>query len=393
MTDETSGGGGVMGVPGSAPIRTELVRQIRERRMTFQEFVDFAERFARENGEDGTLSFRQLQRLAAGRRPDGTPLGSVRPATARLLEKIFGMSIADLLGRPKLQTNDDTSDELRRMLSASSRIDSSVIILLRTQLDSTRRLDRQLGAIVAHEEVAAKVSQVERLRQFCLSPGTRSALGALQSELCTLAGWQALDLGKRAEAWNYYERGKAAASECDDPSYLVHTVAEQAFVLLDVDNNEGAVKLLEPLVAQATAVSSLLASWLYAAVGEAYAATGDISASMGAFDKASARLAAGENSTDGPYVALDPTHLARWRGHALARLGAPEAIDLLNSALDCLDPSFTRAATSLRVDLGTAHLMMGERDEARRHIDAAASSAATIGSVRQQRRITALLAS
>jgi hypothetical protein len=66
--------------------RTLLELLIRQRRESFEEFAAFAERFARQHHEAGTLSVRHLQRLAAGRRSDGSPLGRVRPATARLLE-------------------------------------------------------------------------------------------------------------------------------------------------------------------------------------------------------------------------------------------------------------------------------------------------------------------
>jgi ADP-ribose pyrophosphatase YjhB (NUDIX family) len=77
--------------------RTLLEQKIRERRLTLREFVEFAEDFARENKHVGTLSFRHLQRLVVGKQPDGSPLASVRPATARLLEEIFGTNVERLL--------------------------------------------------------------------------------------------------------------------------------------------------------------------------------------------------------------------------------------------------------------------------------------------------------
>jgi 8-oxo-dGTP pyrophosphatase MutT (NUDIX family) len=81
-------------------MRTVLEQKIRERRLSLREFVEYVETFAREHNEPGTLSFRHLQRLVAGRQPDGSPLGPLRPATARLLERIFGMSIDNLLAPP-----------------------------------------------------------------------------------------------------------------------------------------------------------------------------------------------------------------------------------------------------------------------------------------------------
>ena len=77
--------------------RTLLEQLIWERRQTFEEFAEFAETFARDHDEPGTLSVRHLGRLVAGVHPDGRPLGTVRPATARLLERIFRLSIDELL--------------------------------------------------------------------------------------------------------------------------------------------------------------------------------------------------------------------------------------------------------------------------------------------------------
>src|SRR4051812_16765518 len=77
--------------------RTVLEQKIWERRQTFEEFAEFAEMFAREHREPGSVGVRHLQRLAAGRKPSGEPLSPVRPSTARLLERIFGVGIDVLL--------------------------------------------------------------------------------------------------------------------------------------------------------------------------------------------------------------------------------------------------------------------------------------------------------
>jgi 8-oxo-dGTP diphosphatase len=97
------GGTAAMTKPGgtSRP-RTLLEQKIRERRLTLREFVEFTEIFARDNAHVGTLSFRHLQRLVAGKQPDGSPLSPVRPATARLLEAIFDVTVERLLAPPEL---------------------------------------------------------------------------------------------------------------------------------------------------------------------------------------------------------------------------------------------------------------------------------------------------
>ncbi|MFB9927944.1 hypothetical protein ACFORO_20025 [Amycolatopsis halotolerans] len=375
------------------PPRTVLELRLRERSQTLAEFVVEAERFARTFGEAGTLSVRHLQRLISGRKPNGSPVGRPRPATARLLERMLGLPIDDLLASPgAARGRVESDDELRQRLSAARRVNGDVLVLLRDQLTSMRRLDRQLGAATAHEEVVTKIRQVSGLRSHSLAPGIRNQLGALLAELGTLAGWQKLDMGSVGESWQFYEDAKAAARESDDVAFQVHCSAEQAFVLIDVGETSSAVELLR--AAERTAergTGRLLRSWLAAAHGEALAADGQRSASLRAFDRAAALLPAEASAVDGPYVVLDPVHLARWRGHALARIGESDAVEVLSTALSSLDPTFTRAETALRVDLATAFLALGEREEGRVHAERARALAAEIGSARQQRRITLLV--
>ena len=98
------------------PARTVLEQLIKhERGETYEEFVEFAEQFARRNHLQGTLSLRHLLRLASGRKADGSPLGPPRPATARLLERIFGLNVAKLLSPPSADRDDGGEIELRQL--------------------------------------------------------------------------------------------------------------------------------------------------------------------------------------------------------------------------------------------------------------------------------------
>jgi tetratricopeptide (TPR) repeat protein len=375
------------------PTRTVLHQLIKERRQTLEEFAAYAETFAREHNEPGTLGVRHLQRLIAGRRPDGGPLGPVRPATARLLEHIFGRDIEELLSPPDSLPESDSSTELRERLQTSMRIDSAVFELLYQQLDSVRRLDRRLGATVAYEEVLVKIEQVKQLLSHSLLSDTRARLAALLSEWYMLAGWQALDRCKTMESWHHYEQAKSAATESQSEAFEAHTSAQQAFVLIDIGRSSEAVTMLAH--ARIKAVNSspaLLRSWLAAAHGEALAANGKLTDSLRTFDEAAELLPSITSKDDGPYVALDPVHLNRWRGHALARLGASEAVSVLSNALDRLDSSFTRAETALRVDLAIALDSANEQRAAQHQARHATELAKIIGSKRQLRRVQHLIA-
>jgi hypothetical protein len=372
------------------PPRTLLEHRIRQRRMTFEEFVQHAEAFARDHHEAGTLSLRHLQRLASGQ-----PIGALRPATARLLEHLFGEPITALLAPPDatvVNENKESGTELRQLLDAARRVDRPIIELLHQQLDAIRRLDRQLGAIVVRDELNAKIRQVKRLATHSLAPGAREPLAALLSEMHTLAGWQALDLGDIANSWRHYEQSRAAAAQSGSRTYESHAAAEQAFVLIDAGATCDAVDLLDNARRRAEATAPrILRAWLTAAHGEALAAHGDRTASLRAFDQAADLLPVSGGTDDRPYVALDQIHLARWRGHALARFGHPNAITVLTDALNHLDPTFVRAETALRVDLATALATNGDHDKARNHANHAAHLATQVGSIRQRRRVTALM--
>lgn len=369
------------------PPRTLLEQLIRQRCMTYEEFVQHAEAFARDDHQPGTLSLRHLQRLVSGR-----AVGALRPATARLLERLLGEPIASLLAPPRTAANDgeNPASELRQLLDTARRIDRSTVTLLHQQLDGIRRLDRQLGAIVARDELNAKIRQVERLTAHSLAPGNREPLAALLSEMHTLAGWQALDLGDVPNAWQHYEYSRSAAAQSGSIPHESHAAAEQAFVLVDVGATRDAVELLDGARHRANASSPrVLRAWVAAAHGEALAAHGDRTASLHAFDQA-ADLLPSDPTDERPYVALDPIHLARWRGHALSRFGHFDAIALLTDALERLDATFVRAETALRVDLATALAASDNRDEARMHADHAQALSWELGSKRQQRRLRTL---
>lgn len=112
------------------PARTVLEQKIRERRLTLREFVEYAETFAREHGEPGTLSFRHLQRLVAGRQPDGSPLRPLRPATVRLLERIFGLSISELLS-PARRFSSKAEDSLATVADQPFPLTVAVAIVMK----------------------------------------------------------------------------------------------------------------------------------------------------------------------------------------------------------------------------------------------------------------------
>ncbi|MGB6165547.1 MAG: hypothetical protein WBF75_23825 [Pseudonocardiaceae bacterium] len=230
------------------------------------------------------------------------------------------------------------------------------------------RLDRQLGAVVVHDELNTKIRQVQELTAYSLAPGTREALAALLSEMHTLAGWQARDLGEAKTSWQHHERARSAAAQSNSIPHDSHAVGEQAFVLIDAGATGDAVDLLD----------------------EALAAHGDHAASLRAFDRA-ADLLPSDPTDERPYCGFTPLHLARWSGHVLAQFGEPDATAVLTDALNQLDPSAVGAQARTHIDLATALATNGDRDVARTHANHATQLATQVGSARLRRRSTTLL--
>ena len=117
------------------------------------------------------------------------------------------------------------------------------------------------------------------------------------------------------------------------------------------------------------------------------AAAGHESICREALDSAATELGHGPAGDELPYIALNDTHLARWRGNCLVQFGDPQTADELNAALSAMDGSFTRAEASLRCDLAAALHVYGDKDEAKGHLKRARELAQVTGSARQRRRI------
>ncbi|RJL31812.1 helix-turn-helix domain-containing protein [Bailinhaonella thermotolerans] len=283
-------------------------------------------------------------------------------------------------------------EELRARLNAASSIDLALAELMATETDQLRRLDRRLGAPALADKLRAHVNQVETALRHGVRPGVRRALARVLAETSSLAGWHAIDMCALADAWEHYERAKAAAREAEDLSVLAHVSGEQAYVLIDLGRPAEAVELLQDLNAgYRNRLPGRLQCWLAAAEAEAAAVLGDEATCRTALEHAERALPAGDADPALPYLTLSAAHLARWRGNCLVRFADTSTITDLRTALAAKDSTFSqRAEAALRCDLAHALLVSSQADEAREHITRARDLATTAGSTRQRHRIEGL---
>ncbi|WP_344420054.1 hypothetical protein [Pseudonocardia ailaonensis] len=279
-------------------------------------------------------------------------------------------------------------------LPAFTRLDAGLIGLLRDQTQSIRLMDRRLGGEALFRQTAAHVETIESLVRHALPGAQREAAADELGQAAALAGWQALDNGQIGEAWRLHEVATAAARESGELAGLSYARAQQAFVLLDAGEVDAAQSLVAATRTDAgSGVPATLQAWLLAAEGEALANGGDRDSALRVLDQA-ADVMPDQPESELPYVMLDAGHLARWRGHCLARLGETSAIEELTGALVAMgEGQYGRAEVGLRVDLALAFHARGDVTEARLHARRANELAGRTGSQRQRRRITDLLAS
>jgi hypothetical protein len=308
----------------------------------------------------------------------------------RLFRDIYGRTNEEL-GFPP-ESIDDEAAELRSRLAIARNIDPQTVDLFRAQVDLARHGDRRWGGVALLDQLRSQIVQVEGLLEYSTVRGHREALAGVLTEASTLAGWEALDRNAITQSWSHYERAKSAARESGSAELLAHATAEQAFVLIDLGETTQAVaQLTEARALAENTASPLLRAWLAAAHGEGLAVAGHRSDALRAFDAADALLPTDPADPALPFLFLGDSHLDRWRGNALVRLGESDAIDRLTDALERLPTEFVRAQVGMLVDLAFAYSAAGDRRAAQHYAKHGRQLGLQIKSDRQLRRLGGLI--
>lgn len=278
--------------------------------------------------------------------------------------------------------------ELAARLATSTKVDAALIAALAGEVEALRRQDRTFGAALLSERMGALVHQLVQLMDYSLMPDTTAALAEVLADAATLAGWQAVDTGNTARAWEHFTTATHAARIAGSNILLAHALGERAYAILQTGDASTALTT----VTHALTLNGLpprVQAWLNAASGE-FAANADASDdALRAFEAAAQALPdTGSSDEESPFILLDHTALTRWRGSALARLGDPDALQHLDAALNAPPGDNTiRGTAGLHTDLATAHAALRDREQALHHLREAERLARQIGSQRLQHRL------
>jgi transcriptional regulator with XRE-family HTH domain len=368
---------------------TERIRRAREARNWSQNrLVSEIELYARQHALSvaSTASLKvYVSEWENGRR-------NVSPPYTAILRTVFGLTDAELFGHhPRglaVHTVDGYSELVSRIESAHS-VGRSVVDTLLEQTEVFRTLDRQMGATQLVDSMTRHLDTLSDALTFAVLPSARIPVASALVGAATLAAWQALDVGAADRAWRHYELAKQAAREADQPKYIAHAMGEQAYVLIDAGRADLAVQLVGEALSSSRSIPPRLRAWLLGAQAEILALNGDVDACKRSLDEA-VRILPSDGvlrDPDMPSIFLTETHLARWRGHALALAGDGGAVPDLYTALEAMDSTFTRAKAGLLCDLAQSSLARGECGEAAKHLRDARLLANRTGSVRHLRQI------
>lgn len=328
---------------------------------------------------EGALTSKYISDLERGRYM--WPGEHIRDALCRVLD-VADPSALGFMYRRKAELS-HASDTMPATFAA---IDDSTIALLGEQTEHLRQLDRRVGARVLQEQMKAHVRGLDALLASTTSLARRRQLARVLADAAALAGWQSVDAGAMDQAWYSYELARRAASEAESPELRAHAVGEQAYAFVEAERPADAIALIAEARAGERQLPRMLRCWLAAAHAEVLAIAGEAPAARSALHVAELLL---PSSTDEnlPYLSLDESHLVRWQGNVLCRLGDSSGVTSALTALENLDSSFVRARAGILVDLAEARARQGEDAQALAFGEDARDLAEQIGSIRLRRRV------
>jgi hypothetical protein len=365
--------------------------RIRQRRLAFDEFAEQLEAFARRSGEQGTMSLRHVQRLAAGR---STP-DKLRPVTVRLLERFFQTPIEELLSAPdavdlgrrlpsdlvqaeSVPPKSPVAAELQAVLAdyagraslAGSSDDGEPVSLMDIERDLvvTFAAYQRSRFTTAANRVSTLLVDAQRATRDCSGQEQVRAFGLLALSYQAAAA-VLTKTGEAHLAWLAADRGLLAAERSDSPAVRGSLVRSVAFALASIGQLEPAMRLiesgachLEPEIADdETAVS--VYGMLFLAGAMAAARFGDgprVASYLQEADGAACRLGRDANHL---WTAFGPTNVAIHRVNTSAELGDMDKVLDLGRSLDTRAVPAERRVRHL-LDVARAYSVTGRPDDA-----------------------------
>lgn len=228
-----------------------------------------------------------------------------------------------------------------------------------------------------------------------MTPRLRAGLGSLVGETAAMAGWAALTLNLRADAWSSFTFGRDAARDAGDEILHAQILGSLASLTSGISRGRPtgsrvAVRTLEEAAARARRAPALTRAWLAARLSEERAAVGDAAGARSDFRTAEIAFSASDSEdrpsgffgADGFLSVWGEACLSGYQGISHVLLGQGDrAVPVLVSALD--QTPEVRQQVVVLADLAAAWTLAGEPEEAcrvaTRALDLAGSAGYPLG--------------
>lgn len=209
-----------------------------------------------------------------------------------------------------------------------------------------------------------------------MAPRLRARLGSITAETAALAGWAALTLNLRGDAWSYFSLGRDAARDVGDETLHAQVLGSIASLQSGINGGVAtgsrvAIRTLEEAAARAQHAPALTRAWLAARLSEERAAVddargfhGDLQVAEDAFGRAGTEgTTPGFFGADGFLAVWGDACLAGYQGIGQVLLGQGEqAVPVLVSTLD--QTVDERQCVVVLADLASAWTLADEPEEA-----------------------------
>ena len=368
--------------------RTLLEHLIAGQPYTWQEFEARFDERARACGERVSLSWRHLQRIAAGE------IGRPRPAVARVLTDMFAHTIEELLAPPPSPASDDTPEVAetmrRRELLASAiaasvgaaapesvarvmdglmfgqprRVGMSDVVAIESAIETYLHFDLARSGELASSFARSLLGWSTGLLEAEMSGQTRQRLSSAVALLADRLGWSIYDSPVSGGAGRMLTFALDHAARGADPDLRAHVMLDLSSTLVDAGSPAAGVDLLRAALGDER-ISAAERANLHAVCARHCAAAGQRNAGFRHVQLAEDALAA-RDPERGPDWAQQIT---RGRGHHDSALGLAlfargddvGARQRLQAAVGRLDRGRTRTGLRCRIRLAVLDLREGER--------------------------------
>jgi hypothetical protein len=265
-------------------------------------------------------------------------------------------------------------DRFPALLAGLRQVDASLLDGLESLTDFFARQSRTTAPRSLLPAIHSHLATLKALLRDSQPEGLDRRLSVLLGQTAVIAGRLWYAIGNMGEAQTWFSIGKAAARESGDGQLQAFELVARSSLCSRVKpgglDSSGSNRLVLELLNQAEAALGphpppIQYAWTLARRAEDRAALDDAAGSHRDLELAERVLATAHGSSGvGLFSHFDSTRLAGYRGKCAVLLASPDAVSILEAALDRSNPALVKIRAAMLIDLAAACSQQGQPDRA-----------------------------